>query len=127
MSAAILREGEEVVRAVAQRVHNLLELAAAETRLAALSILTMLLLVMIASAAVVIAWALLVVCVLYLVSRTTLGWPLPALCIGAGHVVLAYCLWHATVRLSRNLTLPELRTTLGASAAPREVEHAETA
>ncbi len=72
----------------------------------------MLLCVMIAAAALVVAWGLLVACVLYLFSRSPLNWPVPALLLAVGHAAFAYYLWQLTVRLSRNLTLPELRTTL---------------
>jgi hypothetical protein len=88
------------------------ELAAAEARLAALSGLAMLLLVMIAAAALVVAWVLIVACILYLLARADIGWSIPALIIALAHAGLAYYLWQLTVRLSRNLTLPELRTTL---------------
>ena len=120
----MLQSSEALVRAAAQRVHDLLELAAAEMRLAALSGLTMLLFLMIASAALVIAWGLLVACGLYLFSRTPFGWPLPAFCIAIGHVFLAYYLWNVTVRLSENLTLPELRRT-AFGAEPPERKHDE--
>jgi hypothetical protein len=73
---------------------------------------------MIASAALVIAWGLLVACVLYLFSSTPLGWPLPAFCIAIGHVAFAYYLWNVTVRLSGNLTLPELRRTAFGTVPP---------
>jgi hypothetical protein len=109
-----------------QRVHDLVELAAAEMRLAAVSSLTMLLCVMIAAAALVIAWGLLVACVLYVFSRTPVGWPIPALGFAVGHAAFAYYLWQVTVRLSRNLTLPELRTTLRGPLEPAEVANSET-
>jgi hypothetical protein len=114
----VLQPSEALVRAAAQRVHDLLELAAAEIRLAAHSGLTMLLLLMIASAALVIAWGLLVACVLYWCSRTPLGWPLPAFCIAVCHVFLAYYLWNVAVRLSGNLTLPEVRRTAFGAERP---------
>ncbi len=122
----MLQSGEALVRAAAKRIHDLLELAAAEMRLAALSGLTMLLLVMIASAALVVAWGLVVACVLYLFSRTAVGWPLAAFCIAIGHVVLAYYLWQITVRLSENLTLPELRRTAFGAEIPERKDN-ETA
>jgi hypothetical protein len=118
-----LESGEALVRAAAQRVHDLLDLAVAEMRLAALSGLTMLLLVMIISAALVVAWGLVVACLLYLFSRTPFGWPLPALGIAVGHVVLAYYLWQITVRLSRNLTLPELRRTAFGAEPPERMDN----
>jgi hypothetical protein len=117
----VLQSSDALVHAAAQRVHDLLELAAAEIRLAAHSGLAMLLLVMIMSAALVVAWALVVACALYLFSRTSIGWPLPALVIAAGHVALAYYLWQVTVGLSANLTLPDLRrTAFGAEASGEE-------
>jgi hypothetical protein len=106
------RFGAELVRAATQRARDIVDLAAAEARLAALSGLAMLLLVMVAAAALVVAWVLLVACALYLFAQTSLGWPIPALLIAAVHAALAYYLWQVTVRLSWNLTLPELRTTL---------------
>ena len=110
-----------------QRVQDLVELAAAEMRLAALSSLTMLLCVMIAAAALVVAWGLLMACVLYVFWRSSIGWPIPAFGLAAGHALLAYYLWHVTVRLSRNLTLPELRGTLRGGPAPKEAENHEPA
>jgi uncharacterized membrane protein len=116
---------EEFLRASLQRVQNLVELAEAETRLAALSGLTMILSVMIAAAALVIAWGLLVACVLFAFSRTALGWPIPAFIVALGHIALAHFLWQYTVRLSRNLTLPELRTSLRGTVEPKTPETLE--
>jgi hypothetical protein len=116
----VLRSVEELARAALQRVQHITELAAAEVHLAALSGLTMLLCVMIAAAALVVAWGLLVACVLYLFSRSPVNWPLPALLLAIGHAAFAYYLWQVTVRLSRNLTLPELRTTLRRNVEQRE-------
>ncbi len=104
--------GRAVLDAARQRAHELVELAAAETRLAALSGLAMVLLVIVAAAALLVAWVLLVACVLYLFARSSIDWLVPALVMVAGHAALAYYLWQVAVRLSRNLTLPELRTTL---------------
>jgi MFS superfamily sulfate permease-like transporter len=122
----VLQSSEEYVRAATQRVHHLVELATAELRLAALSGLTMLLCVMIAAAALVVAWGLLVAVVLYLFWRSPLGWPIPAVALALGHTVLAYYLWQFTVRLSGNLSLPELRTSLRAPPEPKESESHET-
>jgi len=122
----VLQSAEGLARAAVQRAQDLVELAAAEMRLAALSGLTMLLCVMIAAAALVVAWALLVACVLYVLSRSPVGWPMPALGFAVGHALLAYYLWHVTVRLSRNLTLPELRGTLRGGLEPKEAKNHET-
>jgi hypothetical protein len=122
----VLRSVEELARAALQRVQHITELAAAEVHLAALSGLAMLLCVMIAAAALVVAWGLLVACALYLFSRSPLGWPLPALLLAIGHAAFAYYLWQVTVRLSGNLTLPELRTTLRRKIEQQEAESHET-
>jgi hypothetical protein len=116
----MMESAEELARAVVQRVRDLVELAAAEIRLAALSSLTMLLCVMIAAAALVVAWGLLVACILYVFSRSPVGWPIPALGFAVGNAAFAYYLWQVTVRLSRNLTLPELRMTLRGRPEPTE-------
>jgi membrane protein implicated in regulation of membrane protease activity len=119
---------EEFLRAGLQRVQDLVELAEAEARLAALSGLTMILLVMIAAAALVIAWGLLVACVLFVFAQTPLGWPIPAFVVALGHIALAHFLWQYTVRLSRNLTLPEFRTSLRGTVEPKLSEtHKEVA
>lgn len=120
-----MHAAEEFVLAASQRVQDFLDLAAAESRLAALSALTMLLSVMVAAAALVVAWGLLVACVLYVLSRSPLGWPIPAFLIALGHVALAHFLWQYTVRLSRNLTLPELRTSLRGRLEPPQMESHE--
>jgi hypothetical protein len=123
----VLRSVEDLARAALQRVQHITELAAAEVHLAALSGLAMLLCVMIAAAALVVAWGLLVACVLYLFSQSPLNWPLPALLLAIGHAALAYYLWQVTVRLSRNLTLPELRTTLRRNVEQQEASNATVA
>lgn len=122
----MLQSAEGLARAAVQRAQDLVELAAAEMRLAALSGLTMLLCVMIAAAALVVAWGLLVACVLYLFSQSPVGWPIPAFGLAVGHALLAYYLWHVTVRLSRNLTLPALRGTLRGGLEPKEGENHES-
>jgi DNA-binding IclR family transcriptional regulator len=117
------RFGEELFRAAARRATDIVELAAAESRLAALSGLAMILFVIFAGAALVIAWILLVGCVLFLFAQSRIGWPIPAFCFAVGHAALAYYLWQQTVRLSWNLTLPELRATLTTKPPTPEVPH----
>jgi hypothetical protein len=111
----------ELWQAARIRLSDIIELAAAETRLAALSGLAMLILVIVAAAALVVAWLLLVICALYLLSRADVGWLIPALVIAGAHAGLAYYLWQVAVRLSRNLTLPELRTSLVSTPSVQEV------
>jgi hypothetical protein len=111
----------ELLHAAKIRVRDVIELAAAETRLAALSGLAMLILVIVAAAALIVAWLLIVLCVLYLFALAEVGWLIPALVIAGVHAGLAFYLWQVAVRLSRNLTLPELRTSLGSMPSVEEV------
>ena len=102
----------ELLHAARARLRDVVELAAAEARLAALSGLAMLILVIIAAAALVVAWLLLVLSILYLLGLAGVDWWIAALLLAGAHAGLAYYLWQVAVRLSRNLTLPELRTSL---------------
>jgi hypothetical protein len=104
----------EVVRAAKARIVELFDLAGAEARLAAISGLTMLACVIVAAAALVIAWMLLVALAIYLLMAVGIAWPAAASALAIVHVAIAYMLWRATVRLSRNLTLPELRNAIAA-------------
>lgn len=104
------------VQAAKQRVLTIVDLAAAEVRLAAISSLTMLLLAIVAGAALVIAWILLVALAVFAASRLGIPWPVAALALVGLHVAVAYLAWRSTVRLSRNLTLPELRSACGGRA-----------
>jgi hypothetical protein len=103
---------DELVSAAKRRAQAVFELAAAEARLAALSGLAMLMLVLVAAAALIVGWVLLVACLLYLIAGLGVSWLWPGLGFALAHALLAYYLWQVAVRLSRNLTLPELRTTL---------------
>jgi hypothetical protein len=56
------------------------------------------------------------------------GWPIAATVLAFGHVGAAYGLWRMTIKLSRNLTLPELRRlVIAAGTRPAsEVADVET-
>jgi len=118
--ASLKSAGEELLGAIAQRARDIVELAAAEARLAALSGLAMLVLVMVAAAALVVGWVLLVACILYVFWRARVGWAVPALVFALGHAGLAYYLWQTTARLSRNLTMPVLRKEMLQAPANQE-------
>lgn len=107
-----------LIEAARARILHMFDLAAAETRLAAMSSLTMLLLVIVAGAALIVAWTLLVAVAIYALATARVPWPAAALGLALVHVAAAYALWRTTVKLSRNLTLPQLRTALVAIAAP---------
>lgn len=98
-----------VVTAAAAYVRGLIELAAVEARLAALSGAWMLVLVIVAAALLVLTWAILAGVVGYLLVAAGLSWPLAGLLLAAVHAAGAYFSWRAIVRLSRSLTLPQLR------------------
>jgi hypothetical protein len=122
--ATLKGAGEELLGAIAQRARDVIDLAATEARLAALSGLAMLVLVMVAAAALVIGWGLLVACILYLFWRADVGWAVPALVFALAHGALAYYLWQTTARLSRNLTMPVLRREVLRAPLANE-EHAD--
>ena len=107
-----------VMHAAKRRWVTVLDLAAAEVRLAAMSTLTMALLAIVAGAALIIAWGLLVALMLYFAMRAGIGWPGAAFVLAIVHVGVAYGAWRATVRLSRNLTLPSLRGVFVAPTPP---------
>jgi hypothetical protein len=94
------------------RAKGVVDLGAAELRLAAMSVLRMLLLVVLAGASLVIAWGLLVACILFLCAYLQIPWLYATLVLLAGHAAVAYYFWTATIRLSNNLTLPQLREAL---------------
>jgi len=103
----------DVFAAAKLRAKGVVDLGAAELRLAAMSGLRMLLLVVLAGASLVVAWGLLVACILFAFAYLQVPWIYAALALFVGHTVLAYYLWVATLRLSNNLTLPQLRRVLG--------------
>jgi len=110
-----------VLPAVTGRLHSLAALAAAESRLAAYSVLGMLLLIGLCAAAIVIGWGLLVASLLYVVADySTTVWLLTALGLAIAHLVLAAVCWHYATALGRNLSLPRLRGALGRQRTARE-------
>lgn len=91
---------------------DVVELAAAELRLAALSSVTMLMLVIVTAALIVVAWGFVAAVLAYVLVQLGLSWPAAGLLVAAVHGVVAYMLWRTIVRLSRSLTLPELRRSV---------------
>jgi len=98
-----------VLSTVLRLVRDITRLAAAELRLAALSGVTMLMLVIVAALLIVVAWGCIAAVAAY--GLVALGWPWPAagLTIAAAHLLAAYLLLRVVLRLSHSLTLPELR------------------
>ncbi|HEX6993477.1 MAG TPA: phage holin family protein [Gammaproteobacteria bacterium] len=91
---------------------DIVALAAAELRLAALSGMTMLMLVLVTAALIVVGWTFVAAVAAYVLVQVGLPWPAAGLIIAAVHGVAAFLLWRTVVRLSRSLTLPELRRSV---------------
>jgi len=92
--------------------NDVVALAAAELRLAALSGVTILMLMVVAAALVVVAWTFIAAVLVYVLVDLGLPWPAAGLLVAALHGAAAYLLWRTIVRLSRSLTLPELRRSV---------------
>jgi hypothetical protein len=105
----VAQERDALLDAAGRRVEGILELAGAEVRLIAVSSLTMLVLAILAAAAVIIAWVLVVASILEAAVRAGLPYILTALVLALVHVVIAVYCGKRITRLSRHLTMPALR------------------
>lgn len=108
-----------MLSAALRLARDIAELAAAELRLAALSGVTMLMLVIVAALLVVIAWGCLAAVAAYGLVALGWSWPMAGLTIAAVHLLAAYLLLRAVTRLSRSLTLPELRKAVLDTEEPK--------
>lgn len=108
-----------LLEAALRLARDIVELAAAELRLAALSGVTMLLFIIVAALLVVMAWGFIAAVAAYGLVAAGLSWPVSGLLIAAVHALAAYLLLRGVVRLSRSLTLPELRRAVMRSDEPR--------
>ena len=93
-------------------VRDVVGLAAAEVRLAALSGLTMLMLVIVAALLIIMAWGFLAAVAAYVLIMFGVPFAAAGLLVAAAHGLAAFLLWRTILRLSRSLTLPELRRSL---------------
>lgn len=111
------------VSAAGSRVKSTAELALAEARLAAMSIVLMLLLAVVAAVFVLGAWGLLMAGVV--TGLLALGVPSWITLVGLGllHVVAAWLLLRWMARLSIHLELPATRRQLGAGGGKEEQKH----
>lgn len=101
-----------VAVAATNYVRRLVELAAAELELAAVSGVSMVVMVLAAAAFALVAWALLAGVVAYALVAVGLPWPVAGLLLAGAHGVAAFILWRRAVIMSRALTLPALRRVL---------------
>lgn len=93
-------------------MRHTVDLAAGELRLAAMSGVSMLLMLVMTAASLLIAWGLIVALALDVLAAIGVPWPYSGMSLTVLHVLLAYLLWRGMLKLSRNLTLPELRQAL---------------
>jgi hypothetical protein len=98
--------------AAKQRIRHVLELAAAESGLAAMSGVSMLVMAIVAAALIIVAWMLLVSVVAYVLVLVGVSWVAAGLALAVIHLAVAYYLYRKALKLSRDLTLPSLRRAL---------------
>jgi hypothetical protein len=111
--AEIHEDARALLHALQQRVAHTLELANVEVQYATVSALSILFLVVIATAAVVIGWGLFLATALAALNESGFSWGMIAIVVAITHGVLAIACWRAILRLARNLSLPALRAALG--------------
>lgn len=99
-----------------RRVSHTVALAAEELQYASVSALTMVMLVVIASAAIILAWGLVCTALLALVAAAGYPWIAFAVGLAVVHALAAVVCWQLVLRMSRNLTLPALRAALDRQA-----------
>lgn len=106
------------VSAAGSRVKNTAQLALAEARLAAMSVVLMVLLAIIAAVFLLGAWGMLMAGVVTGINE--LGVPVwgSLLALGVTHLLLAWLLLRLTLKLSVHLELPATRRQLRGEAAP---------
>lgn len=102
----------DLLRAARDQFRDTVELAAAEARLAAMTGLTMLVLVISATAFLLVGWGLLMVAVAHLALQAGLSWPQALLGLVVLHGLAAWLALHSAMRMTRQLTLPALRGAL---------------
>jgi hypothetical protein len=114
-SASLGAAGAELAAAVKRRAGRLLELAAAESGLAAMSGISMVVLAIVTSALLIVAWILLVSVVGYALVLVGVPWIAAGLVLAVVHLAVAYYLFRKAMKLSRDLTWPALRSALFSS------------
>ncbi|HUF72376.1 MAG TPA: hypothetical protein VMR74_05695 [Gammaproteobacteria bacterium] len=105
--------GRSLIDALKSRVSHTAELAAVEFRYASVSALAMLMLVVIASATLVVSWGLVLAALLAALAAAGYPWPAIAVGLAALHVVAALVCWQLVMKLSHNLSMPALRAAFG--------------
>jgi uncharacterized membrane protein YqjE len=102
-----------------RRVSDTVDLAAVEFRYAAVSALGMLMLVILASAAIIVAWGLIGAALMATLAAAGYPWAVIAMGVALLHIVAALICWQLLLRLSRNLSLPAFRAALSEKQAQR--------
>lgn len=111
-SSSLGAAAAEVAGAIKSRLGHFLELAAASSALAAMSGVSMLILAIVASVLLIVAWILLVSVVAYLLVLVGVPWVAAGLGLAVVHLLAAYYMYRKALKLSRDLTLPALRSAL---------------
>ena len=104
--------GGALLASLEQQARHVAELAAAEARLAALSGIGIVVCALLAVAALLVTWILVVVLAGGGLVALGLRWPLAVALLAAAHLLAAYALWRGVVNLSANLVFPRLRRVL---------------
>jgi hypothetical protein len=104
--------GAELVRSVKRRLRRVLELAAAEGGLAAMSGISLLIMAIVAAALLIVAWVLLVSVLAYALVLLGVPWIAAGLGLALAHLAVAYYLYRKALKMTRDLTLPGLRSVL---------------
>lgn len=108
-------------RAVAGLIGDTIKLAALETRIAALSLSTIVGLALGIALLVVTAWLLLIAALAVWLVRMGLGWELALIGIAILNILLSVWAWRSIVHLSRNLLFSVTRRQLvSGTQAPKE-------
>jgi hypothetical protein len=117
-STGVISLTREWVSATIGRAHAVTELAAAEAKLAALSIASMIFSAVLAAGLVFGAWALLVAAGAYALADTGVPLILILPLVGVLHLIAAALAWQSVVRASCDIDFRETRRQLGRTVEP---------
>jgi hypothetical protein len=122
-AASIAELATTWVSAAGSRVKNTAQLALAEVRLAAMSVVLMVLLAIIAAVFLLGAWGMLMAAVVTGINGLGVPIWITLLALGVTHLLCAWLLIRLTLKLSLYLELPATRRQLHGLAAPDGDDH----
>jgi hypothetical protein len=103
----------EWVSAIGLRLRGSLRLAMAETKLAVTTFVLMIFLVVLSAGALSLAWALLLVALVQVLSLAGMKLVVAIAIVGAAHLLLAWLLWRLANSLGRHMEFRATRRMLG--------------